>query len=142
LEAPDDINSFQFNPSDANIIAGGCVNGQIVLWDISEYQDKLKSNRKTKTDGEEGGNGGTSAGGNGASGGGAGGVAGVDKQTEVVVPILKFMVASSIEFGHRGSISDLQWVNSAFTVSSFHFLRLLLSFANLECIDWTYWRSL
>ncbi|KAJ3195007.1 WD repeat-containing protein 63, partial [Irineochytrium annulatum] len=49
LEAPDDINCFQFNPSDPNIIAGGCMDGQVVVWDISEYQDKLKSNRKPRT---------------------------------------------------------------------------------------------
>ena len=29
LEAPDDIYSFKFNPSDPNIIAGGCINGQV-----------------------------------------------------------------------------------------------------------------
>ena len=29
LEAPDDIFSFKFNPSDPNIIAGGCINGQV-----------------------------------------------------------------------------------------------------------------
>lgn len=30
LEAPDDIYSFKFNPSDPNIIAGGCINGQVL----------------------------------------------------------------------------------------------------------------
>ena len=30
LEAPDDIFSFKFNPSDPNIIAGGCINGQVL----------------------------------------------------------------------------------------------------------------
>lgn len=29
LEAPDDIFSFKFNPSEPTIIAGGCVNGQV-----------------------------------------------------------------------------------------------------------------
>jgi hypothetical protein len=29
LEPPDDICSFKFNPSDPNIIAGGCINGQV-----------------------------------------------------------------------------------------------------------------
>ena len=31
LEAPDDIFCFKFNPSDPNIIAGGCINGQVTL---------------------------------------------------------------------------------------------------------------
>ncbi|NXC06310.1 WDR63 protein, partial [Orthonyx spaldingii] len=43
LKAPEDIYCFQFSPSDPNIIAGGCVNGQIVLWDISKYEKKLQS---------------------------------------------------------------------------------------------------
>lgn len=30
LEAPDDIFSFKYNPSDPNIIAGGCINGQVM----------------------------------------------------------------------------------------------------------------
>lgn len=53
LEAPDDIYSFQFSPSDPNIIAGGCYNGQVVLWDISAHADRLKQprggNRNKKT---------------------------------------------------------------------------------------------
>ncbi|NXT71957.1 WDR63 protein, partial [Chaetops frenatus] len=43
LKAPEDICCFQFNPSDPNIIAGGCVDGQVVLWDISKYENKLQS---------------------------------------------------------------------------------------------------
>ncbi|NXX29003.1 WDR63 protein, partial [Nicator chloris] len=43
LKAPEDIYCFQFSPSDPNIIAGGCVDGQVVLWDISKYEEKLQS---------------------------------------------------------------------------------------------------
>ncbi|NXQ63052.1 WDR63 protein, partial [Anthoscopus minutus] len=43
LKAPEDIYCFQFSPSDPNIIAGGCVDGQVVLWDISKHEEKLKS---------------------------------------------------------------------------------------------------
>ena len=48
LEAPDDINCFKFSPTDSNIIAGGCVNGQVVLWDISQYTERLKAPRGGK----------------------------------------------------------------------------------------------
>ncbi|XP_009958347.1 PREDICTED: WD repeat-containing protein 63, partial [Leptosomus discolor] len=50
LECPEDIYCFQFSPSDPNIIAGGCINGQVVLWDISQHGDKLQ-NAKTAADG-------------------------------------------------------------------------------------------
>ncbi|NXI97389.1 WDR63 protein, partial [Psophia crepitans] len=43
LECPEDIYCFQFSPSDPNIIAGGCINGQVVLWDISQYEEKLQN---------------------------------------------------------------------------------------------------
>ncbi|NXQ30776.1 WDR63 protein, partial [Alaudala cheleensis] len=43
LKAPEDIYCFQFSPSDPNIIAGGCVDGQVVLWDISKHETKLQS---------------------------------------------------------------------------------------------------
>lgn len=45
LEAPDDIFSFAFNPIDPNIIAGGCINGQVVLWDISKWEERIKNPR-------------------------------------------------------------------------------------------------
>ncbi|NXO24223.1 WDR63 protein, partial [Cisticola juncidis] len=43
LKAPEDIYCFQFSPRDPNIIAGGCVDGQVVLWDISKHEEKLLS---------------------------------------------------------------------------------------------------
>ena len=48
LEAPDDIMSFKFCPTDPNIICGGCINGQIVLWDISQHAERLKQPRGGK----------------------------------------------------------------------------------------------
>ncbi|NXI35750.1 WDR63 protein, partial [Galbula dea] len=49
LECPEDIYCFQFSPSNPNIIAGGCINGQVVLWDISQHGEKLQ-NAKTVAD--------------------------------------------------------------------------------------------
>ncbi|XP_031455865.1 WD repeat-containing protein 63 [Phasianus colchicus] len=43
LECLDDIYCFQFSPSDPNVIAGGCFSGQVVLWDISQYEEKLQN---------------------------------------------------------------------------------------------------
>ncbi|XP_050016126.1 dynein axonemal intermediate chain 3 isoform X2 [Alexandromys fortis] len=43
LESPDDIFCFEFCPSDPNIIAGGCINGQIVLWDITAHADRIEN---------------------------------------------------------------------------------------------------
>ena len=45
LEAPDTVRCFQFNPSNPDVVVGGCANGQIVLWNISDYQDRLQLNK-------------------------------------------------------------------------------------------------
>ena len=50
LEAPEDIMCFKFCPTDPNIIAGGCISGQVVLWDISQHADRLRqSSTASKT---------------------------------------------------------------------------------------------
>ncbi|KAF4021627.1 hypothetical protein G4228_013851 [Cervus hanglu yarkandensis] len=43
LESPDDIFCFQFCPTDPNIIAGGCINGQVVMWDITAHADRIEN---------------------------------------------------------------------------------------------------
>ncbi|XP_032302149.1 WD repeat-containing protein 63 isoform X2 [Coturnix japonica] len=52
LECLEGVYCFQFSPSDPNIIAGGCYSGQVVLWDISRYEEKLQ-NAKNVTVGME-----------------------------------------------------------------------------------------
>ena len=43
MESPDEIHCFKFCPSNPNYIAGGCINGQVVLWDIGLHEEKLNS---------------------------------------------------------------------------------------------------
>ncbi|XP_069560869.1 dynein axonemal intermediate chain 3 [Brachyistius frenatus] len=52
LECPEDIFAFEFCPSNPNIIVGGCVNGQVVLWDLSAhvvYLQDPEDNKKNNT---------------------------------------------------------------------------------------------
>ena len=35
LSAPLEIISFEFNPKDPNLVVGGAMNGQVMLWDLS-----------------------------------------------------------------------------------------------------------
>ncbi|KAM6305555.1 dynein axonemal intermediate chain 3 [Aegotheles albertisi] len=100
LECPEDIYCFQFSPSDPNVIAGGCINGQIVLWDISEHQEKLQ-NAKT--------------------------VADEIKMTAVNTPsvtqvqqsttgpaLAKYCTASSIQDSHKKPVTDIHWLPGDF----------------------------
>ncbi|KAJ3169656.1 WD repeat-containing protein 63 [Geranomyces variabilis] len=106
LEAPEDIMCFKFNPHDPNIIAGGCITGQIVLWDISDHQDKLEISRKSAREGSgslpDDSTAATSAG-NGPSG---------DEEREPVTEttVVPCLAVSSIELSHRGPISDIDWL--------------------------------
>jgi len=45
LEAPEDIMCFKFCPTNPDYIAGGCISGQVVLWDIAQYADRLRQSR-------------------------------------------------------------------------------------------------
>ncbi|EDV22170.1 uncharacterized protein TRIADDRAFT_29120 [Trichoplax adhaerens] len=99
LEAPDDIFCFKFNPSDPNLVAGGCINGQVVIWDITAHSDRLqrrgyrgkanaKKNRNTMNY-----------------------LPGFDDQEQSEhAPIIKYCAVSSIEASHRAAITDLQWI--------------------------------
>ncbi|KAJ3055753.1 WD repeat-containing protein 63 [Rhizophlyctis rosea] len=105
LEAPEDVGCFQFNPYDPNLVIGGLKNGQLILWDIGEYSDKLKSNRKSGKDngGDESIVGGGLSGGGNVTGGDKG-----ERQTDV--PIVHWLAVSSIEASHRAPVTDVQWL--------------------------------
>ena len=86
--------AFQFCPSNPDIIAGGCINGQIVLWDISAYHEKLatsneKSQQKKKQSlfGEE---------------------QGPD------TPIVMWVAVSAIENGHKARVRQDEFLTNTF----------------------------
>nr|XP_056700726.1 dynein axonemal intermediate chain 3 [Euleptes europaea] len=102
LECPEDIFCFQFSPSDPNIIAGGCMNGQVVLWDISQHEERLR-NAKT-------------------GGGGKGTTVNmpsfmVEQQLAKEPHMVRYCAVSSIEYGHRSVVTDLQWLPDTFEVN-------------------------
>jgi WD40 repeat protein len=90
LDAPDDIVTFKFNPTNPNIIIGGCVNGQVVLWDVTEHQDVLKYNSKSKMENS------TDT------------IVTQEKSTEA--PCIRYMASSAIDLGHRGIVTDVHWL--------------------------------
>ncbi|KAH0618461.1 hypothetical protein JD844_017684 [Phrynosoma platyrhinos] len=101
LECPEDIYCFEFSPSDPNIIAGGCMNGQVVLWDISEYEERLKNAKS-----------------------------GASKNTTINMPsfmleqqvakephTVRYCAVSSIEYGHKAVITDMHWLPDFFELN-------------------------
>uniref|UniRef100_A0A8D2JD23 WD repeat domain 63 n=1 Tax=Varanus komodoensis TaxID=61221 RepID=A0A8D2JD23_VARKO len=90
LECPEDIYSFQFSPSNPNIIAGGCMNGQVVLWDISEYEERLL-NAKSGTGGSKSTTPSFM----------------LQQQTGKEPHLVRYCAVSSIEYGHKSVITDI-----------------------------------
>ncbi|XP_013408046.1 WD repeat-containing protein 63 [Lingula anatina] len=91
LEAPEDIQCFKFCPTDPNIVAGGCLNGQLVLWDISAHAERLRtprSNRK-KTSNT---------------------LPGFEDESALDIPIVRYCAVSSIDHSHKAAITDLLWI--------------------------------
>ena len=96
LQAPTDVYTFEFSKTEPNLIAGGCINGQVVIWDISDYQDSLvmekgQIKKKTSMFGEE---------------------SGPD------TPIVMWKAVSAIEHGHKAPITQLQWLPPSYELNN------------------------
>ncbi|KAK1165411.1 WD repeat-containing protein 63 [Acipenser oxyrinchus oxyrinchus] len=102
MECPDDICCFEFCPSDPNIIVGGCINGQVVLWDISAYAERLQS---TRTGGAKHTPAAVNA------------LPGFEEKNVKKTPIVRYCAVSSIEHGHKAPISDVQWLPDYYEIS-------------------------
>ncbi|KAL7754264.1 hypothetical protein RI367_000245 [Sorochytrium milnesiophthora] len=111
IDAPDEITSLAFCPTNSNLIVGGCVNGQVVLWDVSDYQDKLKGTSKRSAQGADDQPNRTED----------GQVAQPtqqqqrqqqqqQQQQQSATAIAKYTAVSSIEHSHRMSINDVTWL--------------------------------
>ncbi|KFQ85654.1 WD repeat-containing protein 63, partial [Phoenicopterus ruber ruber] len=100
LECPGDIYCFQFSPSDPNIIAGGCINGQVVLWDISQHEEKLQ-NAKPVADEIE--------------------ITAVNMVNASILnilhtepPLVRYCAVSSIQYSHNKPVTDIHWLPDYF----------------------------
>lgn len=54
LETPIEVTTIEFHPENPNVLVGGCINGQIIVWDLSS-QDHRIANKSTKTEVAKGG---------------------------------------------------------------------------------------
>nr|KAF6509077.1 hypothetical protein HJG63_020628 [Rousettus aegyptiacus] len=102
LESPDDIFCFKFCPTNPNIIAGGCINGQIVMWDITAHAERIE-NIKT---------------------GGSRSKKATLKPMFLLEPdsnkeamYIRHSAVSSIENGHKKVITDIHWLSDKFEIN-------------------------
>ncbi|KAL6049268.1 hypothetical protein STEG23_007084, partial [Scotinomys teguina] len=102
LESPDDIFCFEFCPSDPNIIAGGCINGQVVLWDITSHADRIEnikagSSRSRKATLKP--------------------MFLLEPDSNKEAMYIRHCAVSSIENGHRKVITDIHWLPDSFEIN-------------------------
>ncbi|XP_074122452.1 dynein axonemal intermediate chain 3 [Sminthopsis crassicaudata] len=102
LQSPEDIFCFRFCPSNPNIIAGGCINGQIVLWDITAHTDRILTVRGTSTAVKKA----------------------VLKPIFLIEPesnkeslFVRHCAVSSIEHGHKKIITDIHWLSDDYELN-------------------------
>ena len=48
LETPIEITSLEFHPENPNVIIGGCLNGQVIIWDLSSTDHRIVAGAKNK----------------------------------------------------------------------------------------------
>ncbi|XP_076976534.1 dynein axonemal intermediate chain 3 isoform X2 [Tamandua tetradactyla] len=102
LESPDDIFCFKFCPTDPNIIAGGCINGQIVLWDIAAHADRIEN---------------VKAGGSRSKKITLKPMFLLEPDSNKETMYIRHCAVSSIENGHRKVITDIHWLSDTFEIN-------------------------
>eukprot|EP00164_Ancoracysta_twista_P005181 GFYU01007080.1.p1 GENE.GFYU01007080.1~~GFYU01007080.1.p1 ORF type:complete len:818 (+),score=272.16 GFYU01007080.1:105-2558(+) len=88
LETPTDILTFKFNPTNPDIIACGCYNGQVCLYDLGPAHEELRRKERNKSRG----------------------IAEDDESNKKKKAVITYTMMSSIEHGHKRPVSDLVWL--------------------------------
>ncbi|KAM4738895.1 dynein axonemal intermediate chain 3 [Anableps anableps] len=101
LECPDDILAFKFSPSNPNIIVGGCINGQVLLWDISAFATLLQAahpgSKKASKNLD---------------------TFDLNDNKENKIPVVQLCAMSAIESSHKAPVTDVQWLPQTFEVTA------------------------
>ena len=98
LESPDDCFVFRFNPINPNIVAGGCMSGRIVIWDLTQYYGRLamtESSIQMKK---------------------LSFLSSLVEDTEGKIPVVQPVASTHIDFGHSSCVTDLQWLVPPYVV--------------------------
>lgn len=46
LQTPVEISSIEFSPENPKVLIGGCINGQLISWDLNSTEHKISEGRK------------------------------------------------------------------------------------------------
>jgi WD40 repeat protein len=89
LISPVEITSFTFHPEHEKIVMGGCLNGQVITWDLTSHEHKVGVGRGQKEE---------------AAGGAD------DNSMQQTGNVMKSLTMSMIEKSHKAYVADLAFV--------------------------------
>ena len=46
LETPIEISTLEFHPENSNVLVGGCISGQLIIWDLSCQESRITAGIK------------------------------------------------------------------------------------------------
>jgi hypothetical protein len=94
MQSHHEIFTFKFNPTNPHLLVGGCITGQVLLWELGEaINTALRKNNRGSS-----------------SAGGAPGAAGGDDLDEMeLLPVMPKYV-SAVDFSHKKCVADLFWL--------------------------------
>jgi WD40 repeat protein len=93
LETPIEISTIEFHPENPNALIGGCINGQIIIWDLLCKDHIVTNGQKKPTNDEDE----TAA-------------PGDDENKSQTSITMKHMCQSSIIASHKNFVSDIQFI--------------------------------
>ncbi|KAI3382454.1 hypothetical protein SNEBB_006694 [Seison nebaliae] len=117
LDAPDDVFTFDFCPTLPGTIVGGLFNGQIAIWDISSYVNRLIQSENEIIDKSLF-------------------VPGFEIPGYFNTPIIRYSALSALDSSHDEPIVDLQWIPNHFEIN-----KIGMCIENLSKINWQFFTS-
>lgn len=108
MQSHHEIFTFRFNRTNPNIVIGGCITGQVVLWDITEsMQHALGKSNNNNNNGNN-----SNANADNASSLGGGANSGIEEETLLASLALpqnpKYI--STVDHSHKRPVADLFWL--------------------------------
>jgi len=94
LESPLDCICFRFNPTQPNMVAGGCINGQVVFWNTSRLSSALEEEKSKKTTADD------------------------ERKEEKRDPPIQIIALSHPELSHKRMVSDLVWLPASTQINA------------------------
>lgn len=103
LEAPQDVLTLRFNPSQPHIIAGGLYNGQVLVWDFSKAEHLISKGKSKNAS---------------AAKSGSSNSARQHDEPPKQLPPVKPTFVSYIDASHRRPVGDLLWLPAGMEVNN------------------------